>query len=175
MKLKPVTFVSTRFNKYHQNTGQQLMLLKALKITQDPKKLKEMIGAKSVAEVFRTFDKLAMRKEYHRALVGSGVDFNFIVSGIKNECLAGDKSSDRLKGYQILLKSLGMDSYEDKEGAGSGSWEDALQKVIKTKEESKQIEAPVEVEEYEVKQPIIPASVKARKDMEIAEGKGLYD
>lgn len=153
------------------------MLLKALKITQDPKKLKEMVGFKTVAEVFRTLDKLAIRKEYHRSLANKGVDFDFIVGGIKTECLQAGKSSDRLRGYQILLKSLGMDSYEDKAESGGGGWEDALQKVIKSKENEKVIDVPVEDqdEEYEVKQPVVPESVKARKLLETAEGKGLYD
>ena len=177
MKLKPVTFVSTKYSKHHQNTTQQIMLLNALKVTQDPKKLKEMVGLKTVAEVFRTLDKLALRKEFHKSLTDCGIDFRFIVNGIKTECLAGDKSSDRLKGYQILLKSLGMDTYDDKNEGGSGSWEEALQKVIKNKEEdTKMIDAPAtSAGEYEVKQPVMPESVRLRKQIESAEGQGLYE
>ena len=176
MKLKPVTFVSTKYNKHHQNTTQQMMLLKALKITQDPKKLKEMIGVKTVAEVFRTLDKLAIRKEYHKALSDVGVDFKFIVQGIQQECVGAEKSADRLKGYQILLRSLGMDKYEDKAEQGGGGWEEALQKVVDNSENPLEIEAPVEPDkEYEVKHPVVPESVRVRKAIEIAEGNGLYD
>jgi len=45
-----------------------MLLLKALKVTQDPTELKKMIGVKTVAEVYRTLDKLSLRKEYHKAL-----------------------------------------------------------------------------------------------------------
>jgi hypothetical protein len=153
------------------------MLLNALKVTQDPNKLRQMIGVRTVADVFRTLDKLVLRKEYHKALVKSGVDFGFIIEGIKQECLTGSKSSDRLKGYQILLKSMGMDTYDDNKTEGSGGWEDALQKVIAEKEKEKQIEAPVDTMEgeYEVKQPVLPESVKIIKSLEEAEGRGLYE
>ena len=176
MKLKPVTFVSTKYNKHHQNTTQQIMLLSALKITQDPKKLKEMIGVRTVAEVFRTLDKMALRKEYHSALEKSGIDFGFIVDGIKTECLEADKSADRLKGYQILLKSMGMDKYDDNKTEGGGSWEDALQKVIDAnKIDGETVSDKDESGDYKVIQPVMPESVKVRKELEVKEGKGLYD
>ena len=66
IKLKPIVYSSNAFKSGHQNTAQQMFLLKALKITQDPKKLREMIGVKSVAQVYQTLDKLAMRKEEPR-------------------------------------------------------------------------------------------------------------
>lgn len=178
MKLKPVTFVNAKYNrtKHRQNTTQQVLLLKALKITQDPQKLKQMIGVRTVAEVFRTLDKMAMRREYHSALINSGIDFKFIVDGIKTECLGAEKSADRLKGYQILLKSMGMDNYNEKTEGGGGGWEEALQKITKEKEESKQLEAPEfdDDGEYEVDVPELPESVKKRKELEEAEGKSLY-
>ena len=179
MNLKPVTLVSTKYPGEKDNLKQQVTLLSALKVTQDPEKLRQMIGVKTVAEVFKTLDKLSLRKEYQKALVDSGVDFNFIVNGIKAECLAGEKSSDRLKGYQILLKSLGQDSYDDTKGDGGSGWEDALQKVIKEKERSskKAIPAPIAAEEdYEVIQPKLPESVRAKKLTEVVgKGQGLYD
>jgi hypothetical protein len=179
MKLKPVTLVSTKYPGGKENLNQQVLLLNALKTTQDPEKLRQMIGVKTVAEVFKTLDKLSLRKEYQKALADSGVDFDFIVRGIKAECLAGEKSSDRLKGYQILLKSLGQDSYEDTKGDGGSGWEDALQKVIKEKEKSskKAIKAPVvELEDYEVVEPELPNSVRERKTAEsVGKGKDLYD
>lgn len=176
MKLKPVTFVNSKYSKHRQNTTQQILLLKALKITQDPQKLKQMIGVRTVAEVFRTLDKMAIRREYHSALINSGIDFKFIVDGIKTECLGAGKSSDRLKGYQILLKSMGMDSYSDKEEGGGGGWEEALQKIVKDKEDIKQLEAPDPGDDvdYEVDTPELPDSVKKRKDLEQEEGEGLY-
>ena len=50
-KLKPVTFVKSTYSSSSQNTYQQILLLKAMSITDDPKKLRQMIGAKSVADV----------------------------------------------------------------------------------------------------------------------------
>ena len=41
-KLKPVVFVKGEYGYTAQNTTQQIMLLRALKITQDPKKLREI-------------------------------------------------------------------------------------------------------------------------------------
>ena len=177
MKLKPVTLISTKYDKQSPGMKQQSVLLNALRITKDPNKLKQIVGVKTVAEVIRTLDKIALRKEYHKALQSSQIDFNFIVKGIKQECVKGEKSSDRLKGYQILLRSLGMDSYDDSRGENSGNWEDALQNVIKAKQSQKEIEAPVEEEqEYKVVQPKVPDSVKLKKEVESVEaGKSLYE
>ena len=176
MKLKPVTLVNTTYSKYSQNTTQQLFLLNALKITRDPKKLREMIGVKSVADVFRTLDKLALRKEYHKSLTKLGIDFDFIARGIKVLAENGFKDSDRLKAYQILLKSLGMDTYDEKESGGNG-WEDALQKIV-SQESKKEIEGPIDhSEDYEVSFPEVPDAIKARKKQEedeVKEGNSLY-
>ena len=67
-RLRPVVYTTNTFKRGSQNTAQQIFLLKALQITQDPKKLRDMIGVKTVADVYRTLDKIAMRKEYHEAL-----------------------------------------------------------------------------------------------------------
>lgn len=178
MKLKPVTLVSTKYNKLTPGMRQQAALLNTLKVTQDPNKLKQIIGVEKAAHVFRTLNKIVMRKEYHDALLDSDVNFNFIVKGIKRECLKGEKSADRLKGYQILLRSLGMDSYDDSRGEGGGNWEDALQKIVKEKETTKSIAAPADVQgqDYEVIQPKLPDSVKARKKEELLDNsKSLYE
>ena len=67
-KYKPVTFVNGKVGKTRNNSTQQVMLLQALAITQDPNKLRQMVGFKTVADVFRTLDKMALRKDYHAAL-----------------------------------------------------------------------------------------------------------
>lgn len=171
-KLKPVTFVKSTYSSSSQNTYQQILLLKAMSITDDPKKLRQMIGAKSVADVYRTFDKLSMRKEYHRALSKLGVDFDYIAGGIKDICDTAEKDDVRLKGYQTLLKSLGVDSYKDEDGTAQGSWEDVLLKSLE-KEEKKVLD--VENKDYEVKMPEIPESVKEQKRLEYEAGKSLYE
>ena len=172
MKLKPVTLVSTRFPKYKQNTVQQLFLLKALTVTQNPEELRKMIGVKKVADVFRTLDKLALRKEFHKALVKSGIDFEYIVRGLKTEAETAIKPADRIKVYQTLLKSLGMDSYDDVSESG-GKWEeDLVKKIEEDKKKQKLLEEPKG--EYYVNVPEIPESVKKKKEIEKELGKSIY-
>ena len=102
-KLKPVVFIDGRRDFFRQNLFQQNLLLKALKVTTDPKKLRQMAGLKSVAEVYRTLDKLALRKEYHAALVKHGVDFNFIVREYKNIVENTFKRAEELDVQQVAL------------------------------------------------------------------------
>lgn len=173
MNLKPVTIINATYSRYKQNTAQQLLLLKALKITQDPEKLRQMIGVKKVADVFRTLDKMAMRKEFHRSLIKSGIDFNYIVNGLKNEAETAEKSKDRITVYQTLLKALGMDRYEDT-GEGGSQWEDAFLQNMDS-EKQKSLPAVNAIEEYTVVEPEIPAPVKKKLLEEKAEGRSLYD
>lgn len=173
-KLKPVTFISGKANYQNQNNTQQVMLLKALKVTQDPKKLRQMIGVRTVADVYRTLDKMAMRKEYHEALTRSGISFDYLVEKTKEEIESGDaKSADKLNAIKMLLKSLGMEKYEQ-EGIAGGSWEDLLLKATE-KEEIKKIDTPKKVEEYKVTIPKTPDSVKKIKDKEKIIGQSLYE
>lgn len=169
-KLKPVVFVQGKYAYNAQNTTQQIMLLKALQITQDPKKLKELIGVKTVADVYRTLDKIAMRKEYHAALAKTGITFDYVVKGIKTEIDTADKASDRLAGLNMILKSIGLDKY-DETSIGGGSWEDTLLK-IKAEEEEKG-ELP-KIVEYEVLEPEMPAHIRAAKDKANKEAGQLY-
>lgn len=172
--LKPVTFIKGQ--GYHaQNTTQQKMLLSALRVTSDPQRLKEMIGVKTVAEVYRTLDKLAIRREYHKALGKYGVDFDFLVKGLKTIAEQAEHDGDRLKALQIFLKSVGLDKYES-DTTGGGSWEDVLVKKI---EESKAKDGTIPATNtpvlYDVKQPIMPEHVKAQKLEEIKIGKEIYE
>lgn len=170
-KLKPVTFVSGRYPQNSQNTTQQIMLLNALKITQDPKKLREMIGVRTVADVFRTLDKIAMRKEYHKALDKYGISFDYVVEKLKDGIEQSEKSGDRLKALAMLMKSIGIEKYEET-SVGGGSWEDALIKASEQVNIPKQIE---EGKEYEVKVPSEPESVRAKREKERTSGKSLYE
>lgn len=172
-KLKPVTFISGTYRHHSQNTTQQIMLLKALKITQDPKKLKELIGVRTVSEVYRTLDKMAMRKEYHDALARNGISFDYMVEGLKKEIdNTENKSGDRIKAIQTLMRSIGMDKYEQ-DGVIGGNWEDAL---LKTTEELGSDEVKtLPSGDYEVIQPKMPKSLKKTKDKEKSEGLSLYE
>jgi len=170
-KLKPVVFVQGKYSYNKEDTSQQLILLKAMKKTQDPQKLKNLIGVRTVAEVYRTLDKISMRKEYHDALVRNGVSFDYIVSNVKGEIESAEKSSDRLNGLKMFLQSLGMDKYEETAIGGAG-WEEALAQV---KEEKKEKGEKIKLPKYEVEYPEIPESVKEKKGKNIKVTSELYD
>jgi len=180
-KLKPVVFVSSKYpgtkgTKHDNNTFQQVILLKALTVTQNPNELKKMIGVRTVAEVYRTLDKMALRKEYHTALSKHGLDFEFIVKGIKELALTSYKDADKLNAYKALLKSLGMDKY-DETTSGGGSWEDTLLTALEKEDSTKQLGAPKigsDIELYPVKQPVIPESVRRQVDEEKQLNKSIY-
>lgn len=167
-KLKPITFIPGKYPYYGEEKAKSLFLLNALRITQDPKKLRELIGVRTVAEVYRTLDKIVMRKEYHSALAEAGISFNYIVQKIKHEADTAEESKDRLAAIKTLLKSIGLDQYKES-SIGGGSWEDALP-------QNENNSAPVkEVEDYEVVAPLIPDSVKKKQEQEKEDAKGMYD
>lgn len=170
-KLKPVIFVEGDYPYGSQNTTQQLLLLKALKVTQDPKKLKELIGVRTVAEVYRTLDKIAMRKEYHSALAKFGLTFEYIVKGVKKEIDTAEKSSDRLNGLGMLMKSIGLDKYEES-AINGGGWEDVL---INLSKESEGKSEPIKIAKYEVVEPPMPEHIRLAKEKANKESKGLYE
>ena len=162
-RLKPVVYTTNSFKWGAQNTAQQMFLLKALQVTSDPHELRKLIGVRTVAEVYRTLDKLTMRKEYHEALARSGISFDFIVSGLKKEAEEGDKSGDR-------MKSLGLDKY-DNESATSGTWEEELLKSLNNKE--KNLLPPAD--DYEVVEPEKPKRVKVAQEEERKTLKDIYE
>jgi hypothetical protein len=174
-KLKPVVYTTNYFKRGTQNTTQQMFLLKALQVTQDPKKLKEMIGVKTVAEVYRTLDKLAMRREYHEALARIGISFDYIVEGIKHIADNGFKDADKLNAFKTLLKSVGMDEYKENTTAVTGTWEEALLKRMEEEKKDggeKRLQSPIR---YEVDAPSIPESAKKKQEMEDDMTSSIYD
>ena len=176
MKPKPVVFTEGATTFYRENSLAQNILLKALSngVT-DPNELRKLAGLKATADVFRTLDKMAIRKEYHQALSASGLSFESIVNQIKNIGESGSSDSVRLKAWTVILKSLGLDKYEKQEDS-SKSWEDALLGSIEeTKKlpEGKTIEG--EVVDYEVKTPEVPVEERIRREKSSAAEKGLYD
>lgn len=170
-KLRPVVYTANHTKKGHQNTAQQMFLLKALKITQDPKKLRDMMGVSKVAEVYQTLDKLAMRKEYHNALAKLGISFDYIAGGIKTIADTAEKDADKLKAFQTLLKSTGMDVYDSSE-VSSGTWEEVLLGKIK---EEKDLNLPSTVPVYEVVEPKIPESARLQMEEEKEITGSVYD
>ena len=174
MKLKPVVFVQGRYGYNNQNTTQQILLLKALQITQDPTELRRMIGVKSVADVYRTLDKIAMRKEYHEALAKNGLTFEYIADKLKTTIDNADKDGDRLKGVAILLKSIGLDKYEET-SIGGGGWEETLLKLNKEAEEGKKEKVIKGVPEYDVIEPPMPEEIRKAKEKANKESKSIYE
>ena len=177
-KLKPVVFVQGQKRFYAQNSYAQNLLLKAMsKGVTDPNELKKMAGLKATADVFRTLDKMSIRREYHEALHRNGVDLDYIVDGLKNLADCADKDATRLASFNILLKSLGLEKYEKEENSGK-SWEDAVIAAVVKEEEVKQIgDGKIidgETVEYEVNRPDIPESEKKQREDEAAMAKMLY-
>lgn len=173
-KLRPIVYSTPRYKRGYQNTTEQMFLLKALQVTQDPKKLKEMMGVRTVAEVYRTLDKLAMRKEYHSTLARLGISFDYIAGGIKNLADASEKDDIKLKAFQTLLKSVGMDTYKEASIESAGTWEEVLMKKI---EEDKMLPAGQQsvLPTYEVTQPVVPESVKIAQDEEREMTSSIYE
>jgi len=171
-KLKPAVFVNGRYGWNAQNTTQQILLIKALSITSNPKKLRDLIGVKTVADVYRTLDKIAMRKEYHAALAKAGITFDYVVENIKGVVDTARKDSDKLKGLEMILKSIGLEKYEET-AIGGGGWEEALLKVTNGKDSD--AEDSVKIVPYDVVTPEMPEHIRIAKEKSNKEAKGLYE
>ncbi len=162
---KPPESTGARNQRKIAQYNTQKRIYNALQNTGDPMKLKEIIGAKTVAEVYRTLDKLTIRREFHDALTKAGITFEFLIEGIKREAIGGDKSMDRLKAYEMLLKTLGLDKYDDISTGSTSSWEERLLKAIEGHEGALEEDITPEQErpDYSVVVPQIPTSVQAIK------------
>lgn len=174
-KYKPVVFVNGQVAP-KRSGGSQVLLEKALDATSDPKKMKQMMGVRTAAEVFRTLDKISMRKEYHRALDRAGISFDFLVQNIKDLGERSESDKVRLAALQILLKSLGMEKYDVADAGGGGDWEETLLKKMND-EKDRALPAGTPAEEivdYEVSAPPMPDSAKALRDKERKIGESLY-
>lgn len=174
-KLRPVIFVKGEYNYHRQNLFQQNLLLKALQVTSDPVELKKMAGLKTVAEVYRTLDKMAIRREYHEALVRQGLDLDTITTGMK-ELTKSPNDGVKLKAYQALMKSIGIDEYKESMNENSRGWEDIVREHMEKKPSGLIETTDVrEVEKYEVKIPEVPADEKIKREAETKTGITLYE
>lgn len=171
-KLRPVTFIKGEYNYSRQNDFQQNLLLKAMQVTQDPKKLMKIAGLKTVAEVYRTLDKLAMRREYHEAMARGGISLDSIIMGIKDICEGeGVKPATKLKGYQIFLKSLGLDEYKETPDEAKQGWEDLVRDVV----EKGELPDGGAQGDYDVIVPETPKEEAAKRAEEDEIGKSIYE
>lgn len=164
---------NTRHKRNAPQHTQQIILLKALQVTHDPKELRKMIGVKTVAEVYRTLDKMSIRKEYHEALARAGLSLDVVVEGISKIAQFGEKEDTRLKALQTVLKSLGLEKYEASDTPTGGTWEEELLKSIEKTPERNELPAALDAD-YEVEQPQMPERMKKMRQEEEELTKSIY-
>ena len=172
--LKPVTFISGKYNygRNSKDTLKEMLMLKAMKVTSDPKVIMQMTGMKKMADLSRTWDKISNRKEYNAALQDLGMDFHWLAKGFKVEAETAEKAGDRIRALQIILKSVGLETYEDVP-LDSGSWEDMILRASeKTLDNLPMLQAPEP--DYEVIQPQIPESMRLMRERENELGKSMF-
>ena len=174
-KLKPAVFIQGDKQYYRDNRFAQNILLKALSqgIT-NANELRKIAGLRTVADVYRTLDKLAIRKEYHGALTRLGIDLDYIAGGIKTVIDTTDKDAIKLKGLQTLLRSIGLERYEKDDETGK-SWEETI--ITAFKEEDKDGNKALladEEEDYEVIAPPVPEEEQVKRDEEKKLAEQLY-
>lgn len=176
-KKKPITVSDVKTTFYQENSYGQNLLAKALTdgIT-DPLELRKLAGMRTTAEVYRCLDKLALRREYHTALSKSGIGFGTIADKLK-ELMDSPSQKIQLGAVNALMKSLGLEKYEQVEDAGK-SWEEELIRVSeearKEGRDFKQIEME-EFTDYEVVTPETPTSEKERQENERKIGRDIYE
>ena len=171
--LKPVIFFDGKYDFHRQNDFKQRMVLKALQVTDDPEAIRKMAGLRSVAEVYRTLDKLAIRKEYHEALARQGISLDLIVKNIK-DIGTSDESSPaiKLKAWNTILKSLGLDEYKEMEKS-SQSWQTMLKEKIDRGEIV--IDDAEQEGDYKVIEPPMPQDEKDKLEAETKAGRRLFE
>lgn len=173
IKLKPVIFYGNNVSpKHQQNSFQQMLLLKAMAVTQDPEELKKMAGMKSVTEVYRTLDKMMIRREYHDALSRCGVDLDFLVRGLRDIAIGGIKDADRLNALKALMKSIGLDAYKETAIGGGSGWEETL---LQKDAEQRELGEGDGTEDYDVSTPLLPDSVRQSHAEEAEALRGIYE
>lgn len=166
--------------KFTNNVFQQNLLLKALTHTSDLDELKKVANFHSKNEVLRTLDKLAIRKDYHSALVENGLDMNMLVSNLKDIIEKATKDETRLHGIQTILKSVGLEKYETAESEGK-DWEGLLLKINEKEQADRLLplnEQPIlegVVSKYDVVAPEVPESAKKKREEDDEIGKSIYE
>ena len=181
-KLRPIVFIKGHYDYNRPNFFQQNLLLRSLAKTSDPDELKRMVGIRTKAELFRTLDKLALRKEYHQALQHNGIDLDSIIGNMKKISEDADSSTKglslKLNVEKTFLRSLGLDEYKEAPMEATRTWEDIVRKQIESaegKENNQKYNNKNEYEYYEVEAPEVPENMQKKIDMETEMGKDLYE
>ena len=156
------------------NKMKEVLLLRAMTKSDKPKEWRKLSGIHSMTALWKTLDKMSIRKEYHEALVRNGIDLDTIVDGIA-EIARDGKESNRLRAWQTILRSIGLSEYKDAEMAGGVGWEDAMRNILEDKvkgEDARVLEG--EVEAYDVVEPAIPEDEVGRLDDEKKMSEDLF-
>lgn len=139
-------------------------------------KIKQIAKLHSAVDVSTTLDKVALRKEYHEALARNGMSLDVIIKEIKTLC-ATAKDDTKLRAYEFILKSLGLDKYEASEGGGK-NWEELILKIAEKEralpnaQQMKVIEGHVV---YPVKAPEIPPEILQKRKEEEELSESIYE
>lgn len=152
------------------------MLLKAMEHTTDVDELKTALKFKSRAEVFRTMDKLAMRKDFHDALADAGLSMHTIAEKYKSLLNSGSEKV-QLGALQALTKAIGIEKYEVID-EGARDWEDTLLKISEKEREQKALgieKKQIVIETYDVVEPPVPQSVQLKRAEEDKIGQEIYE
>lgn len=151
---------------------QENMALKAFTETDDLEEIKQIAQLHSKNQAIRTLDKLAHRQEYHEALARHGLGLDSIVGKLRDLIYASESEKIQLGAIQTLMKSIGIDKYDDIGHEGK-SWEELLLDIHK--EQSKLEERPEVVAEYEVEIPETPDKYKKMREEENELIGNIYD
>ncbi|MCK9369572.1 hypothetical protein M0R04_06665 [Candidatus Dojkabacteria bacterium] len=156
------------------NFDKQNLLLKGMMVhSGDLKKAAQYAGIRKMADVYRTLDRLTLRKGYYEALDNHDISLDYIVKGIKDVAENGELASVRLKALQVLLKTLGLESYGKEEEGGKG-WEELINKAVGAKEDTKEL-PEVTATGYNVNIPRVPEEELEKRNKENKLGKELYE
>lgn len=165
----------TRGKSIKSNIRKENRLLKGIVIHPDNMRAAaKFAGIRTMADAYRTLDRLSLRKDYQQTLATHGVDMNFIVTELKGLAIGADLDSTRLKAIQVFLKSLGLDSY-GKEEEGATGWEKTVGDLIKKENRQTASELLAAQVPYAVNRPVIPDSVIGERQKEDRLGKELYE
>lgn len=177
-QLKSVVLSNDK-NGYKTGVFQQNALLKALNETADLDELKKVANFNSKAEVLKTLDKIAIRREYHEALAKHDLGLDDIVSGMSTLARSSNEKI-KLGALTTLLKTLGLDKYEVSENQGK-NWEELLLQINEAeKTESRLIGESVNTLKtndvvYDVVVPKMPSSAKQQREEDKVTESSIYE
>lgn len=162
-ELRPVIIDNATRIENRRDFLKEKLLAESMATTHDPKKLKEMIGARSVAEVHRVFNTMVYQKEFQGSLTKMGVDADTLTQTLKEIITRPlGKDSDKIKAIQVVMQSQGIDKFQEDPNS-TQNWQDLL--LNKIEEEKNYIEGEVaeeEIELYKVNVPELPEFMRKR-------------